>query len=223
MAVNNQILQKMVEQANQKAPKSNASAVMAAVLLTALVIGGGVWAYDNFMVIKVKDQALTEANNKTAELDNQNKNLAQQLNDLNQAKEEEAKKMLLYSNAQYGYSLSYPINYTMLDKSVIADKTSIHQILFTGQDANSVMVRVKTEKEISAYMDQEPSSTIYVAGMMANKYVFSNGICDGPGCSLPVVVVKVYRDGKSYILEFYNVTDIMDQNLEILNSFQFNN
>lgn len=222
MAVNNQVLQKMVDQANQKAPKSGSGGKVVAVLLTALVIGGGVWAYDNFMVIKVKDQALTEATNKVTELDNQNKNLAQQLNDLNQAKEEEAKKMLPYSNAQYGYSLSYPKSYTMLDKSVIADKTSIHQILFTGQDANSVMVKVKTEKDITAYMDQEPTGTIDLAGMTANKYVFSNGICDGPSCSLPVVVVKLYKDGKSYILEFYNVTDITDQNLEILNSFQFN-
>lgn len=223
MAVNNQILQKMVAQANQTKPKSSAGAIMGAVLLTALVIGGGVWAYDNFMVIKVKDQALTEATNKVTELDNQNKNLAQQLNDLNQAKEEEAKKMLLYSNAQYGYSLSYPINYTMLDKSVMSGNTNIHQILFTGQDSNSIMLRVNTEKEITAYRDQEPTSIIDVAGMTANKYVFANGICDGPGCSLPVVVVKVYKDGKSYILEFYNVTDITDQNLEILNSFQFNN
>lgn len=222
MGVNNQVLQKMIANASKEKPKSSAGAIMGAVLLTALVIGGGVWAYDNFMVIKVKDQALTEATNKAAELDNQNKNLAQQLNDLNQAKEEEAKKMLPYSNAQYGYSLSYPKSYTMLDKSVIADKTSIHQILFTGQDANSVMVRVKTEKDITTYMDQEPTGTIDVAGMTANKYVFSNGICDGPSCSLPVVAVKLYKDGKSYILEFYNVTDSTDQNLEILNSFQFN-
>ena len=66
MAVNNQILQKMVAQANQTKPKSSAGAIMGAVLLTALVIGGGVWAYDNFMVIKVKDQALTEASNNAA-------------------------------------------------------------------------------------------------------------------------------------------------------------
>ncbi len=223
MAVNNQVLQKMVEQANQKTPKNSSGGKAVAVLLTAIIIGGGVWAYDNFMVIKVKDQSLTEVTNKLTELDNQNKNLAQQLNDLNKAKEEEAKKMLTYSNAQHGYTLNYPANYTMLDKSVISGTTNLHQILFTGQDSNNIMLRVNTEKEISAYMDQEPTSTIYVAGMMANQYVFSNGICDGPGCSSPVIAVKVYKDGKSYILEFYNTTEITGQNLEILSSFQFNN
>lgn len=80
MAVNNQVLQQMVNQANQKSPKSGSGGKVVAVLLTALVIGGGVWAYDNFMVIKVKDQALMEATNKVTELDNQNKNLAEQIN-----------------------------------------------------------------------------------------------------------------------------------------------
>ncbi|MBP9802375.1 hypothetical protein KBC40_02190 [Patescibacteria group bacterium] len=215
------LVAKKIEPSNEKRSKS--FGIFFSIILTALLVGAAAFAYQYLVV---KPNQADELSQKDQELNNVNQQYVltqKELADLQKEKEEAAKEMLTYSNAQYGYSLSYPKNYTMLDKSLIADKTSVHQILFTGQDANSVMVKVKTEEEISAYMDQEPTDIIGVAGMTASKYVFENGICDGPSCSLPVVAVKFYKNSEVYILEFYNVTDITDQNLEILNSFQFIN
>lgn len=215
MAVNNQVLQKMVDQANQKAPKSGAGGKIVAVLLTAIIIGGGVWAYDNFMVIKVKDQTLTESQNKVTELDNQNKNLAQQLNNLNQEKVDEAKKLLPYSNAQYGYSLSYPANYILSDHSDI----NSHNLQLQSPDNSNNIIFMISKTDPKIIYDIQSEGNINVAGILAGKY--SHG---GVGTfEAPMTEVRFDKDGKTYSFQFYDVTDITDQNLEILNSFQFNN
>ena len=182
--------------------------------MTAIIIGGGVWAYDNFMVIKVKDQALTEATNKVTELDNQNKNLAQQLADVDKSKEEEAKKMLTYSNLKYNYSLNYPMTYVLSDRS--DDKSN--NIQLQDSDGNLIILMI-TKKDPNIIYDLEHFGTVNVAGILASKYAHG-----GEGTfEQSMTEVRFDKDDKTYSIQFYNVTDITDQNLEILNSFQFNN
>lgn len=205
------------------APRSKSFGIFFSIILTALVVGGGSFAYQYFVTMPNQDDAVRQ---KEQELSTANEQLSlaqKQLADLQREKEETAKKMVTFYNSQYAYNISYPQDTIINDDSTVSDDGYIQQIRLTQADKIIFMLRVNTEEETAAYKDQEPVGQIEMAGIMANKYIFANGVCDGGVCTEPMTVVKGYKNGRAYILEFYNVTDITDKNLEILNSFQFNN
>lgn len=216
------LVAKKIEPSNDKRSKS--FGIFFSIILTALLVGAAAFAYQ-YLVLK-PNQA-DELSRKEQELNSVNQQYVltqKELADLQKAKEEAEKKMLTFTNNQYGYSISYPQDVVISDNSVLNGTEYIHQMRFTGADNNTVMLlRVKTEEETALYMDQEPTETLGLDYLAAFAYVFANGICDGPDCSAPAVAVKTYENDKAYILEFYNTTEITETNLEILNSFKFIN
>ncbi len=216
------LVAKKIEPSNEKRSKS--FGIFFSIILTALVVAAAAFAYQYLVV---NPNQADELSQKDQELNNVNQQYVltqKELADLQKEKEEAAKKMLTFTNNQYGYSISYPQDVVISDNSVLNDAEYIHQVRFTGADNSAIMtLRVKTEEFSALYMDQEPTETLGLGDLAAFSYVFANGICDGPDCSAPAVAVKTYENGKAYILEFHNTTEIVDKNLEILNSFQFIN
>lgn len=199
-----------------EASRSKSFGIFFSIILTALVVGGGAFAYQYFVTMPNQDDAVRQ---KEQEVNSANEQLTltqKQLADLQKEKEEAEKKMLTYTNQSYHYSLLYPANYTLSDHS----STEMHNLQLKSLENSDDLIILHISKIDEEVRDDiENFGTLNVAGVLASK--ISHG---GEGTlEAPMTEVRFEKDGQTYSFQFYNVTDVMDRNLEILNSFQFNN
>lgn len=202
-----------------EASRGKSFGIFFSIILTALVVGGGAFAYQYFVTMPNQDDAVRQ---KEQEVNSANEQLTltqKQLADLQKEKEDAAKKMLMYSNQVYNYSILYPADYTLSDNSDV-DKHNLQLQSLTDSSKYIVLSIEKIDPNI--IYDLAHNGTINVAGLLASKYN-TDSICNGGVCIEPMTEVRFDKDGYTYSFKFYNATDITDQNLEILNSFQFNN
>lgn len=134
-----------------------------------------------------------------------------------------------YTNQSQSYSLEYPASYIVTDRSIKTDGSTLE---FKKNEKTYFIARVqeswKKEGESFAYLDHNPTDTKSFGGEIGYIYVLEQGSCDGPGCSPPLVVVAVEKNGKIYALEFYTTESNFDlpiifneEEKNIIKSFKF--
>ncbi len=120
-----------------------------------------------------------------------------------------------YKNDAGGFSINYPEGYTSKE-----DSGKQIYVTFKKDEKSSFVVKAqKTESENTEYRDAKSTGSIKLGNLEAKQYDFPNGYCDGPGCSLPFIAVKAYKNNQEYIVEFLNTTKIDTTQQEILKSF----
>ncbi|MBI5414105.1 hypothetical protein HZA38_01165 [Candidatus Peregrinibacteria bacterium] len=124
----------------------------------------------------------------------------------------------VYTNSFQKYSLEIPLAY----RKAIIDKDLETNVKFKKSAKEYFFVKVSEEPESEQYEGVESSGDTILGGFPAKVYVIVDENCKGDDCAVPPkTVVRTYKNGKMYAMEFWYVKEINGVNDEVMKSFTF--
>lgn len=197
-----------------------------AVLLTTIIVGGGVYAWQKFS-LQATEQSLQQ---QITALQNQLTNLQKPTQPIVTTPEEtrtptqpvdETENWKTYQNSALGFELKVPA-YVSVDKEF---KDQYNRLVIFKSDKENFEVRLREGKTTSLnqyyYLDFPVSSRSTLGGQEALVFEAPNGYCDGPGCSDPFVAYSTKNGDDFYNLVFSGDVKMSDTEKSILSSFKF--
>lgn len=187
--------------------------ILIAVIITALVVGGGMYFWNSSSTPKVEKNTVVENS-----LPAKNGNI---INPTVTIIEKAVESPSNYTNTNDGYRLTVPTTHNVVFQCPVAE---CHIVKFEKEIDNYFTATVKVGRKIAYLFDYEPTEEITAGNYTWTRFDLTKGYCDGGGdqnvCSKPRVVFVVYKDGKNYIVDFYNKTGINREIIDVLNSFK---
>jgi len=197
-----------------------------AVALTAIIVGGGVYAWQNSSLQSTEQSLQQQITN----LQNQIANLQKPTQPIVTSPEvtEEPTQPIdntanwkTYQNSALGFELKVP-SYVSVDKEF---NDQYNRLVIFKSDKENFEVRLREGKTTSLnqyyYLDFPVSSKSTLDGKEALVFEAPNGYCDGPGCGSPFIAYSTKYGDDFYNLVFSGDVKMSDTEKSILSSFKF--
>jgi type II secretory pathway pseudopilin PulG len=197
-----------------------------AVVITAIIVGGGVYAWQK-SIFRSTEQFLQQ---QIANLQNQITNLQKLTQPIVTAPEKTQEPTQptdgtagwkTYQNKELGFELKMP-SYVLVDKE--SNDSRNRFVVFKGEKENfdvNLQERKNTSLDQYYYLDFIASSKSILGGKEALVVEAPNGYCDVPGCGDPFIAYSTKNGDDFYNLVFGGDVELSNTEKLILSSFRF--
>lgn len=197
-----------------------------AVLLTAIIVGGGVYEWQKSRLQATKQslqQQITDLQDRLTNLQKPTQPIVivPEGTQTPTQSVDETENWETYQNSALGFELKMPA-YVSVDKEF---NDQYNRLVIFKSDKENFEVRLREGKATSLsqyhYLDFPVSSRSTLGGQEALVFEAPNGYCDGPKCSDPFVAYSTKYGDDFYNLVFIGDVKMSDTEKSILSSFKF--
>jgi hypothetical protein len=122
----------------------------------------------------------------------------------------------LLENSQAHFSVVIPSGYSQAPDSAVDGRI----LLKHGDDAPIVLSSSATTDTAATWGDHVAVGDVTLGGLPGKKFEYT--ICDGPGCTSPIIAYVAIKNGIKYGVEFYGDKSISPVEQGVLDSFTIN-